>query len=133
MYALPDSSATGQPVSGASYEFGATKAAAGVSDSLKGKDGHPGSMLVVDFNVSRMLRPDLALAGGYGHTNYPAGNFATDNVKVSFDNLLSKRTDVFIALVFEHVLSSGYAPMFMLGAASGGNQLSVNVGILHNF
>ncbi|MCA8456820.1 porin [Burkholderia multivorans] len=119
---------------GASYEFGTTRVAVGVFDIyLKGNNGHSGSIPVVDFNVSRMLLPDLEVAGGYWHANFPAGNFKADNVNVSLDYLLSKRTDVFIAPVYEHVSGSGHAQMFMLGAASGGNQFAVDAGIRHNF
>ncbi|MBU9133412.1 porin [Burkholderia multivorans] len=119
---------------GASYDFGATRVAVGAFDiHMRAKSGHSGSMPVLDFNVSRRLRPDLMLAGGYWHANFPAGGFRADNVNVSLDYLLSKRTDVFIAPVYERVSGSGHAQMFMLGAASGGNQLAVDVGIRHNF
>jgi outer membrane protein OmpU len=119
---------------GASYEFGDTKVAAGVFDIyMMAKNGQSGSMPVVDFNVSRTLRPDLVLAGGYWHANFPAGGFKADNVNVSLDYLFSKRTDIFIAPVYEHVSGSGHAQMFMLGAASGGNQFAVDVGIRHTF
>ncbi|WP_233425774.1 porin [Paraburkholderia kururiensis] len=119
---------------GASYAFDDNKVAVGIFDiHLKGKNGRSGSMPVVDFNVSRTLRPDLVLAAGYWHANFPAGDFRADNVNVSVDYLLSKRTDIFIAPVYEHVSGRGHAQMFMLGAASGGNQFAVDVGIVHNF
>jgi len=73
------------------------------------------------------------LAAGYWHANFHAGNFEADNVNVSLDYLLSKRTDVFIVPVYEHVAGSGHAQTFMLGAASGGNQFAVEVGIRHDF
>ncbi|RKR31358.1 MULTISPECIES: porin [Paraburkholderia] len=119
---------------GAGYTYGPARVAIGAFDvHLRGRNGESASMPIVNANVGYYVKPDFVLGCGYWHANFAATQTRYDNVNVSADYFLSKRTDVFISPVYEHTSGRGLAQLFMLGSASGGNQFAVDVGIRHNF
>jgi general bacterial porin, GBP family len=119
---------------GASYTYGSVRGAVGLFDVyMKGSHGESGSMPIVNGSVGYYLKPDLILAAGYWHANLPSAQSKYDNASLSLDYLFSKRTDVYIAPVYAHASGRGLAQQFMLAAASGRNQFSVDIGLKHAF
>jgi predicted porin len=119
---------------GAGYTYGATRVAVGTFDvHFRGRDGESASMPIVNANIGYYVKPDFILSCGYWHANFAAAQTRYDNINVSADYFLSKSADVFISPVYEHTSGPGLAQLFMLGSASGGSQIAVDVGIRHNF
>lgn len=82
--------------------------------------------------LTYLLTPSMSLLGGYAYSKLNDTRWG--QYMVSFDYFLSKRTDLYTLLNYEHVHGALVtATLFTATQSSGPNQAIVSVGIRHRF
>ena len=90
-------------------------------------------------NLRYALTPTVTLAGAYTYTRSNFGGGVNPNynqVSLYADYALSKRTDLFLLGIYQHVSSNGEVTAFinaLAGASSTQSQVAATAGIRHRF
>jgi predicted porin len=117
---------------GASYQLASVKPFALITQA---KDTNTSRKLTTyELGATYNLSPVLVLGGGYQYQKRNLGVGKAQQLNVSLDYLLSKRTDVYTAVAYNN--DKGYNSVAMAGGgvrAAGGNQTILRVGVRHKF
>lgn len=117
---------------GVSYTFGKLRASAAYSRTYLRAFGQTETLQTGDFAAFYQITPALMLSGNYAHSAGLGGRW--DVGTTMLDYLLSKRTDVYGAVVYQHVSGNNqHAALLFQPASSGVSQTAARVGITHRF
>ncbi|CAN7743782.1 MULTISPECIES: porin [unclassified Caballeronia] len=117
---------------GGSYKFGPALLH-GVYSLTDMKGGNSTAVLSTwEGGVTYWLTPAVSVLGGYAYSKLNETRWG--QYMVSADYFLSKRTDLYALLNYEHVHGGDVqATLFTATPSSGGNQTIVSLGIRHRF
>jgi outer membrane protein OmpU len=117
---------------GASYQFGPALLH-GVYSLTDMKSSNATAVLSTwEGGLTYWLTPTVSLVGGYAYSKLNEDRWG--QYMLSADYFLSKRTDLYALLNYEHVHGDDVAAtLFTAGSSSGGNQTIVSLGIRHRF
>jgi outer membrane protein OmpU len=117
---------------GGSYQFGPALLH-GVYSLTDMKSGSSTAVLSTwEGGLTYWLTPAVSLLGGYGYSKLNDARWG--QYMFSADYFLSKRTDLYALLNYEHVHGDDVkATLFTATPSSGGNQTIVSLGIRHRF
>jgi outer membrane protein OmpU len=117
---------------GGSYKFGPALLH-GVYSLTDMKSGNSTAVLSTwEGGVTYWLTPAVSVLGGYAYSKLNEARWG--QYMVSADYFLSKRTDLYALLNYEHVHGGDVqATLFTATPSSGGNQTIVSLGIRHRF
>jgi predicted porin len=117
---------------GASYQLATVKPYALITQA---KDtGTSRKLTTYELGAAYNLSPTLILGGGYQYQQRNQGVGKAQQLNVSLDYLLSKRTDIYTAVAYNN--DKGYNSVAMAGGgvkAAGGSQTILRVGVRHKF
>lgn len=117
---------------GGSYQFGRALLH-GVYSLTDMRSGGASAVLTTwEGGLTYRLTPTMSLLGGYAYSKLNEARWG--QYMVSFDYFLSKRTDLYALLNYEHVHGGDVtATLFTATPSSGANQAIASLGIRHRF
>jgi len=116
---------------GGSYQFGKALLH-GVYSLTDMRSGGASAVLTTwEGGLTYWLTPTMSLLGGYAYSKVNDARWG--QYMVSFDYFLSKRTDLYALLNYEHVHGDVKATLFTATPSSGSDQAIVSLGIRHRF
>lgn len=117
---------------GISYKVGKWRASAAYSRTFLRAFAMTERLQSGDVALFYSVTPSLILSGNYVHSIGLGGRWDTGAAMA--DYFLSKRTDVYLTGVYQHVGSAGqHAALLFQTASSTESQTAVRVGITHRF
>lgn len=117
---------------GASYQFASIKPFALITQAKDTKTSR--KLTTYELGAAYNLSPSLILGGGYQYQARNQGVGKAQQLNVSLDYLLSKRTDIYTAVAYNN--DKGFKSVAMAGGgvrAAGGSQTILRVGVRHKF
>ncbi|MCI3203528.1 MULTISPECIES: porin [Pandoraea] len=136
---LPSANALNIAAVGAAYAFGQLTVRGGMTHSVLTQAAAGNN---VQFNTyvlqgDYMLRPDIRLSAAVDLTNAGIGGTGKRpkyrQYNLVADYILSKRTDVYVWLIYGTAAGSDVAQIGQLPASSTNRQLNTHIGIRHRF
>jgi outer membrane protein OmpU len=115
-----------------SYQFGPALLHGAYSLTDMKSGGSTAVLRTLEGGLTYSLTPTVTLSGGYAYSKLNETHWG--QYMLSADYFLSKRTDLYALLNYEHVQGGdATATLFTAAPSSGSNQTIVSLGIRHRF